>query len=86
MVLEKQEQVKSMLAGNGPSSEPTLEDLKKEHGLLKQKEADIRAKLEQTTDPQKKAELEDMLKKVLKKQEMLKQKALAMKAAQEAKK
>jgi hypothetical protein len=86
MVLEKQAQVKSMLAGNGPSSEPTIEDLKKEHGLLKQKEAEIRTMLEKTTDPQKKAELEDMLKKVLTKQEMLKSKALAMKAAQEAKK
>lgn len=86
MVLEKQAQVKTMLAGNGPSSEPTIEDLKKEHMVLKQKEEDIRAKLEKTTDPKQKAELEDMLKKVVQKQEMLKSKALAMKAAKEEKK
>jgi hypothetical protein len=53
---------------------------------LQQKEQDIRAKLEKTTDTQQKAELEDMLKKVVQKQETLKRKALAMKAAQEGKK
>jgi hypothetical protein len=86
MVLEKQAQLQSALEGNGPSGEPTIEDLKKEHALLKQKEADIRTMLEKATDPQKKAELEDMLKKVVQKQEMLKSKALAMKAAQAEKK
>ena len=88
MVLEKQKQaqVQSSLEGNGPTSEPTIEDLKKEHALLKQKEEEIRAKLEKTTDPKQKAELEDLLKKVVLKQEAIKSKALAMKAAQEAKK
>jgi hypothetical protein len=88
IVLEKQKQaqVQSSLEGNGPTSEPTIEDLKKEHALLKQKEEEIRAKLEKTTDPKQKAELEDLLKKVVLKQEAIKSKALAMKAAQEAKK
>jgi len=88
MVLEKQKQVQaqSALEGNGPSGEPTIEELKKEYTMLKQKEDDIRAKLEKTTDPQQKAELEDVLKKVVQKQEMVKSKALAMKAAQAEKK
>jgi BlaR1 peptidase M56 len=87
-VLLKQEQVKAMLEAGAASAnvEPSIEELKKEYAMLDQKAADVRAKLEQTQDPQQKAELENLLKKIATKQEMLKARALELKASQEKKK
>jgi len=85
-VLEKQAQIESMLAAGGTNAEPTIEQLKNEYKMLDLKAADVRAKLEKTQDPQQKAELENLLKKIATKQEMLKAQALKIKAAQEQKK
>jgi len=85
-VLEKQAQVKTMLAAGTTNSEPTIEELKKESMMLDQKAADVRAKLEKTEDAQQKAELEDLLKKIAAKQEKIKVYAEKIKAAQEQKK
>jgi hypothetical protein len=86
-VLEKQAQVKTMLAAGTTNSEPTIEELKKEYMMLDQKAADVRAKLEKTEDAQQKAELENLLKKIAAKQEMIKQlQAEKIKAVQEEKK
>ena len=85
-VLEKQAQVKSMLAAGGTNAEPTIEELKNEYKMLDRKAADVRAKLEKTEDAQQKAELENLLKKIATKQEMIKVQAEKIKAAQEQKK
>jgi hypothetical protein len=85
-VAEKKSQVQTLMEGNGPAPEPTIEELKKEYKLLDQKREEVRAKLEKTDDPQQKAQLEDTLKKIAQKQEMLKIKAQEMKKAQEKEK
>jgi len=85
-VLQKQAQVKTMLAAGSGSVEPSIEELKKEFAMLDQKAADVRAKLEKTQDAEQKAELENLLKKIAAKQEMLKTQAMKIKAAQEQKK
>lgn len=85
-VLEKQAQVKSMLAAAGPNAAPTIEELKKEYMMLDQKAADVRAKLEKTEDAEQKAELENLLKKIAAKQAIIKVQAQKIKAAQEQKK
>jgi len=85
-VLEKQAQVKTMLTGGTASVEPSIEELKKEYTMLDQKAADVRAKLEKTQDAEQKAELENLLKKIATKQEMIKAQAMKIKAAQEQKK
>ncbi len=86
MVLAKQADIKAQAKAGNPSSEPTLEGLKKQYMELDAKAEAVRAKLEKTTDDGQKAELEDMLKKIAMKQEQIKAKAQEMKAAQEAKK
>ena len=83
--LEKAEQKKAEIearlsaAGGGPKTYgqavDEIEALKDEALKLSQKEADIRAQLETTRDPQKTAELKDLMKKVQLKQEQLKAKA-----------
>jgi hypothetical protein len=87
-VLLKQEQVKAMLEAGAASAnvEPSIEELKKEYAMLDQKAAEVRAKLEETQDPEQKAELENLLKKIATKQEMIKAQAMKIKAAQEQKK
>jgi len=53
--------------------------------MLDQKAADVRAKLAETQDAQQKAELENLLKKIAAKQEMIKAQAEKIKTAQEEK-
>ena len=86
MVLAKQADIKAQAAAGNPSSEPTIEEMKREYMVLDAKADAVRAKLEKTTDTDQKAELEDLLKKIAQKQEQIKAKALKMKAAEEAKK
>jgi spore coat protein CotF len=85
-VTAKKADIQSMMEGNGPASEPTIEDLKKEYMSLDQKGEQVRAELAKTTDPNQKAKLEDTLKKIAQKQEMIKAKAQEIKKAQEEKK
>jgi hypothetical protein len=85
-VLQKQDQVKAMLTAGTAGVEPSIEKLKEEYKMLDQKAADVRAKLEETQDPEQKAELENLLKKIATKQEMIKAQAMKIKAAQEQKK
>jgi len=85
-VLAKQAALKPELEGHGNPGEYTVEDLKKEYMMLKEKEAAIRAKLEETKDPGKAAELKVMLEDVLKKQAKTKEKALALEKARQEKK
>jgi hypothetical protein len=85
-VMAKQTEIKVMLASDSPNAEPTIEELKKEYKMLDQKAADARAKLAETQDAQQKAELEDLLKKIAAKQEMIKVQAEKIKATQEQKK
>jgi hypothetical protein len=75
-----------MLAAEGSKAEPSIEELKAQYKMLDQKAADIRAKLQETTDAQQKAELEAVLKKIAMKQEQIKIMAEKIKAAQEQKK
>jgi hypothetical protein len=84
-VLDKEAEIKAMGMGGAPEK-LELEKLKQEYMLLEQKKQDVRAQLEKTEDPQKKAELEDILKKIAQKQEMIKAKAGAVKAKVEAEK
>jgi hypothetical protein len=84
-VMEKQAEVKAMLAGGDPKT-ASLQKLKQEYTLLEQKKQDVRAMLEKTDDPQKKAELEDTVKKIEQKQEMIRTKAGAVKVKVEAEK
>jgi hypothetical protein len=86
MVLAKQAEIKAAVAAGNPSSESTLDKLKKEYMALDAKAEDVRAKLDKTTDANEKAKLEDLLKKIGQKQEQIKAKAQEMKAALEAKK
>jgi DNA repair exonuclease SbcCD ATPase subunit len=83
-VLQKQDQVKTVLAAGIASAnvEPSIEELKKEYAMLDQKAADVRAKLEKTQDPGQKADLENLLKKIASKQEMIKAQAMKIKALQ----
>jgi hypothetical protein len=85
-VQKKQAQVKAMLAGGEESGEPALAKLKQEYALLEQKKQEVRAALEKTQDPQKKAQLEDTLKKIEQKQETIKTKSGAVKVKVEAEK
>jgi len=85
-VLEKQHDIQAMLAAGSTNAEPTIEELKKEYMMLDQKAADVRAKLEKTEDAGQKAELENLLKKIATKQEMIKAQAEKIKAAQDQKK
>ncbi len=85
-VTAKKADLQAMMEGNGSASGPTIEELKKEYMLLDQKGEQVRAELAKTTDPQQKAKLEDTLKKIAQKQEMIKAKAQEMKKAQEEKK
>jgi hypothetical protein len=85
-VLAQQAALKAEIEGDGNSGEYTVEDLKKEYMMLKEKEAAIRAKLEKTEDPEKAAELKVLLEDVLKKQAMTKEKALALEKARQEKK
>jgi DNA repair exonuclease SbcCD ATPase subunit len=86
MVLAKQADIKAVMAGGNPSTEATIDDLKKQYLALDAKAEAVRAKLEKTTDAKQKAELEDLLKKIAQKQEQIKAQAQEMKAAQEANK
>jgi DNA repair exonuclease SbcCD ATPase subunit len=86
IVLVKQADIKAQAAAGNPSSNPTIDELKKEYMALDAKAEAVRAKLEKTTDASQKAELEDLLKKISQKQEQIKAQALEMKAAEEAKK
>jgi hypothetical protein len=86
MVLAKQADIKAQVAAGNPSSNPTLDELKKEYIALDAKAEVVRAKLEKTTDASEKAKLEDTLKKIAQKQEQIKATAQEMKAAEEAKK
>ena len=85
-VMATQTEIKVMLASDSPNAEPTIEELKQEYKMLEQKAADVRAKLEKTEDAEQKAELEDLLKKIAAKQQMIKVQAEKIKAAQEKKK
>jgi hypothetical protein len=85
-VMVTQTEIKAKLEAESANADPTIEELKQEYKMLDQKAADIRAKLAETQDSQQKAELEDMLKKIATKQEMIKAKAEKIKAAQEQKK
>jgi hypothetical protein len=82
-VLDKEAKVKTMIAEGKNAEAPTIEELKKAYTQLKQKEEDIRAKLEKTEDPEEKAELKVKLEEVLKKQTMIKAKAEAMQPGKE---
>jgi spore coat protein CotF len=85
-VTAKKADIQAMMEGNGSASGPTIEELKKEYVLLDRKGEQVRAELAKTTDPQQKAKLEDTLKKITQRQEMIKVKAQEMKKAQEEKK
>jgi len=61
-------------SGGGPLDSMSVEELNSEFAKLKEMEQKIRTKMGSATDAQQKAELKDMLKKVLQKQDMLKQK------------
>lgn len=83
MILHKQAKIKEMSKSAQVAVPQSIEELEK--GLLKlqAKEKDIREKLKAPADPQQKAELEEMLKKVLQTQEAYKaglEKAKAVKA------
>ena len=80
-LLEKKDEVKARLKANGSPGEPSVEDLEKEYVLLSEKAADIRATLEKTEDPEKKIDLQNLLKKVLQKQETVKAKTEALKTS-----
>ena len=84
-VMVTQTEIKAMLAADSVKAEPTIEELKKEYKMLDQKAADVRAKLAETQDAQQKAELENLLKKIAAKQEMIKAQAEKIKTAQEEK-
>ncbi len=75
--------------GTPPASPPpppmTMDMFKKALVELAEKESEIRSQLEKTEDPQKKAELQEVLAKVLKKQEATKAKLAEFKAAKEQK-
>ena len=82
-VLDKEAKVKATIAEGKSAEAPTIEELKKAYTQLKHKEEDIRAQLEKTEDPEKKAELKVYLEEVLKKQAMIKAKAEAMQPGKE---
>jgi hypothetical protein len=84
--MEKEVQIKALEAAGGASDKLQMEKLKQEYTLLEQKKQEVRVELEKTENPQKKAELEDMLKKITQKQEQIKVAAEAIKAGAEAKK
>jgi len=63
-----------LAAGGGPSIGLSVENLASEYEKLKEMELKIRFKMEGASNDQQKAELKDMLTKVLQKQEQLKQK------------
>lgn len=84
-VLAKQADLKAALGGGGNPGETTIEGLKKEYEMLKQKEEAIRVKLEKTEDPEKANELKKVLEDVIKKQAMIKEKALALEKARQEK-
>jgi hypothetical protein len=67
--------------GGGPLDSMSVEGLSSEYEKLKDMEQKIKTKMESATDAQQKAELKDLLKKVLEKQEMLKQKIEEVKRA-----
>jgi hypothetical protein len=71
----RQQEAKTKLGpGGGPPNSMSVEGLNSEFAKLKDMEQKIRTKMESATDAQQKAELKDMLTKVLQKQEQLKQK------------
>jgi len=84
-VLAKQADLKAHNGNGGgplkPGEEVTIEGLKKEYSMLKQKEEDVRTQLASTQDAKKKAELENLLQKILQKQESVKAKAESLKTA-----
>ena len=77
MVLQKRTQLEAKFAESGaiPPPPPSPDDLKAQYKMLLEKEANVRAELEKTTDEAKKAELAKMLEKVLQKQADVKQMA-----------
>jgi len=72
----KKAEIEAQLNGGGPKTYAQavdeIEGLKNESVKLSQKEADIRAQLEKTQDPQKTAELKNLLEKVRMTQEKVK--------------
>ena len=70
----QQEAETKLAAGGGPQKGISMEELASEYEKLKDMEQKIRTKMESTSDEQQKAELKDTLKKVLQKQEFVKQK------------
>lgn len=74
--IQKRQQVAETKLGSagGPGVGMPVEGLDSEYAKLKEMEQKIRTKMESTSDEQQKAELKDTLKKVLQKQEFVKQK------------
>ena len=74
--IHKRQQVAETKLGSagGPGVGMPVEGLDSEYAKLKDMEQKIRTKMESTSDEQQKAELKDTLKKVLQKQEFVKQK------------
>jgi hypothetical protein len=84
IVLAKQAELKAQNGhGGGPAAgkEVTVESLQEELTKLKLKETDVRTKIADEKDAQKKAELETILQKILQKQAEVKAKAESLKAA-----
>ncbi len=81
-MIEKEAKVKARLKGPAPDSPQThMQKLEQDYVMLEQKKQDVRAQLEKTQDPQKKAALEDTLKKIEQKQKMIETQAEAVKKA-----
>ena len=77
LVLQKRTQLEAKFAESGavPPPPPSPDDLKAQYKMLLEKEANVRAELEKTTDEAMKAKLAEVLKKVLQKQADVKEMA-----------
>ncbi len=85
-IAAKQEDLKQMAAHEGILVKKiTLDDLKKMSVELEAKGADVKAQLEKTDDPSKKAELKELLQKIQQKQEDVKSKIHELESAKAVK-
>jgi len=86
-VMNKKDKIKAYLAkSNEPSGvDFKIDDLKKEYIMLEKKAEELRKKLKSTDDPDVKAKCKQMLSNIQKKQQLIKEKAKALKAGKEGK-
>jgi len=86
-VLNKQEKIKVYLADSNGSNgvDLKIQELKKEHNMLEKKAEDLRKQIKNTDDPDVKAKCKQMLSDIQKKQQLIKEKAEALKAGKEGK-